>query len=110
MKISNWLKSSDSAYTTSQIMRWLWQAWRGNRLQAVLNAVIGVAMVGISLSQVWAVKRAIDVASGNIQGSVYWAVAVMGILVLIDFGLNIASVWIRNLLGVKAQTVCSSIC
>lgn len=103
MKISNWLKTSESTYSTAQIIRWLWQAWRGNRLQAVLNALIGVAMVIVSLSQVWAVKRAIDVASGNVSGSVYWAVAVMGVLILIDFGLNIASVWIRNLLGVKAQ-------
>ncbi len=103
MKISNWIKPSESAYTTGQIMRWLWQAWRGNRLQAVLNASIGMAMVGISLLQVWAVKRAIDVASSNVQGSVYWAVAVMGVLILIDFALNMTSVWIRNLLGVKAQ-------
>ncbi len=103
MKISNWLKSSESTYSAGQIMRWLWQVWRGNRLQAVLNALIGVAMVVVSLSQVWAVKRAIDVASGNVGGSVYWAVALMGTLILIDFGLSMASVWIRNLLGVKAQ-------
>ena len=56
-----------------------------------------------SLAQVWAVKRAIDVASGSIEGSIYWAVALMGGLVLIDFAINISSVWIRNVLGVKAQ-------
>ena len=64
---------------------------------------MGMATVVVSLAQVWAVKRAIDVASGSIEGSIYWAVALMGGLVLIDFAINISSVWIRNVLGVKAQ-------
>lgn len=86
-----------------QILRWLWSAWRGNRLQAVLNALIGVLMVAVSLAQVWAVKRAIDVATGSAGGSLLWAVAVMGLLILTDFGLNISSVWVRNILGIRAQ-------
>lgn len=86
-----------------QILRWLWSAWRGNRLQAVLNALIGVLMVAVSLAQVWAVKRAIDVAAGSAEGSLLWAVAVMGLLILTDFGLNISSVWVRNILGIRAQ-------
>ena len=86
-----------------QILRWLWSAWRGNRLQAVLNALIGVLMVAVSLAQVWAVKRAIDVAAGSAGGSLLWAVAVMGLLILTDFGLNISSVWVRNILGIRAQ-------
>ena len=86
-----------------QILRWLWSAWRGNRLQAVLNALIGVLMVVVSLAQVWAVKRAIDVAAGSAGGSLLWAVAVMGLLILTDFGLNISSVWVRNILGIRAQ-------
>ncbi|MCR4773584.1 MAG: ABC transporter ATP-binding protein/permease [Prevotella sp.] len=59
--------------------------------------------VGISLAQVLAVQRAIDVASGNIQGSIYWAVALMAFLILCDFALNISTVWIKNILGIKAQ-------
>ena len=52
------LKTSDK-YTVKQILRWLWQAWRGNRLQATLNALLGVADVVLSLAQVWAIKHAI---------------------------------------------------
>lgn len=103
MKIAQWITPANSAYTTRDIMRWLWKVWRGNRLQTILNASMGMATVVVSLAQVWAVKRAIDVASGNIEGSIYWAVALMGGLVLIDFAINISSVWIRNVLGVKAQ-------
>lgn len=103
MKIAQWITPANSAYTTRDIMRWLWKVWRGNRLQTILNALMGMATVVVSLAQVWAVKRAIDVASGSVEGSIYWAVALMGGLVLIDFAINISSVWIRNVLGVKAQ-------
>lgn len=103
MKIAQWITPASSAYTTRDIMRWLWKVWRGNRLQTILNASMGMATVVVSLAQVWAVKRAIDVASGSVEGSIYWAVALMGGLVLIDFAINISSVWIRNVLGVKAQ-------
>lgn len=103
MKIAQWITPANSAYTTRDIMRWLWKVWRGNRLQTILNASMGMATVVVSLAQVWAVKRAIDVTSGSVEGSIYWAVALMGGLVLIDFAINISSVWIRNVLGVKAQ-------
>lgn len=78
-------------------------AWRGNQLQAVLNAVVGLLSVGVSLAQVWAVKRAIDVASHVVPGNVYWAVGLMGFLILADFALNVGGVWIRNVLGIRAQ-------
>lgn len=96
------MKTSDK-YTTKQILRWLWRAWRGNRLQAVLNALLGVADVVLSLAQVWAVKHAIDVASGADEGSIYWAVGIMGALILLNFAVSISSVWVRNILGVRAQ-------
>ena len=90
-------------YNVKTLLVWLWRAWRGNQLQAVLNASVGLLSVGVSLAQVWAVKRAIDVASHAVEGDIYWAVGLMGCLILADFALNISSIWIRNLLGIKAQ-------
>lgn len=90
-------------FSTMAILRWLWQAWRGNRLQAVLNALLGIASVVVSLGQVWAVQHAIDVASGVVAGSLYWAVATMAALTLCGFALSIAGVWVRNILGIRAQ-------
>lgn len=83
----------------------LWQAWKGNRLQTALNALTGLAGVAVSLGSVWAVQRAIDIASGARGGELYGAVAVMALLILCDFALNVARVWIRNILGVKAQNM-----
>ena len=101
--MKNLLKVPHNRYSTAEIFRWLWRAWRGNRLQAVLNATVGLLDVVVSLASVWAVQHAIDVASHVRPGSIFWAVALMGGLILCDFALNISAVWIRNLLGIKAQ-------
>lgn len=103
MNISRYLSIPRSKYDSKAIMKWLWRILRGHRLQLFLNALIGLASVATSLLQVWAVKHAIDVASHVLPGNVYAAVALMGVLVLADFLLNIASVWVKNLLGIKAQ-------
>ena len=90
-------------YKVSEILMWLWRAWRGNRLQAIINATLGLLEVVVSLSQVWAVKHAIDVASHVQEGSLYWAVGIMGLLILADFAIHISGIWVRNILGIKAQ-------
>ena len=96
-------KIPKTKYPARIILRWLWRELRGNRLQSLLNATLGVADVALSLTQVWAVKHAIDIASGSEQGSIYWAVALMGLIILANFGVSIAGVWVRNILGVRAQ-------
>ena len=102
-RIKEYFKTPDSAYTTTQILKWLWQAWKGNRLQAVLNASLGLMGVVVSLGSVWAMQNAIDIAAHVKPGSIYWAVAIMGGLVLCNFAISISAVWIKNILGVKAR-------
>lgn len=103
MNIRQWFKIPTPKYSARVILKWLWRAWRGNQLQAILNAAIGLFSVVVSLAQVWAVQHAIDVASGHAEGSIYWSVGVMALLVLCGFALRICSIWVRNILGIKAQ-------
>lgn len=103
MNIRQWFKIPTPKYSAKIIFKWLWRAWRGNQLQAILNAAIGLLSVVVSLAQVWAVQHAIDVASGHAEGSIYWSVGVMAMLVLCGFALRICSIWVRNILGIKAQ-------
>ena len=103
MNIRQWFKIPTPKYSAKVIFKWLWRAWRGNQLQAILNAAIGLLSVVVSLAQVWAVQHAIDVASGHTEGSIYWSVGVMALLVLCGFALRICSIWVRNILGIKAQ-------
>lgn len=106
-KMARWmfggLRTSKSRYTIRIIAQWLWRVWRGNRLQAAMNAVAGMLSVGVSLCSVWAMQRAIDIASGICPGNIYWAVGLMALLIMADFALNISRIWIKNILGVKAQ-------
>jgi len=104
-------RSDSKSPNLRELCRWLWKAWRGNRLQASLNAVVGLLGVGVSLATVWAMQRAIDLATRLLlpteepspSTSIYWAVGLMAALILCEFGVGISRVWIRNILGVKAQ-------
>ncbi len=94
-----------------EILRRLWSALRGNHLQAALNVGVGLAAVAVSLASVWAVQRAIDIATGDEttaligegSASLPWAIVLMVVLIALDFALNISRVWIKNILGVRAQ-------
>lgn len=102
-RIRELLQLPESRYTWREIARWLWRALRGNRLQATLNAGVGLAGVALSLLSVWAMQRTIDTASGAREGSIYWAIGFLALIILAEFGVGISRVWIRNILGVRAQ-------
>ena len=105
VRIRKILRLQKSRYGVAEIMRWLWIALRGNRLQALLNAGVGLAGVGVTLASVWAVQRAVDIAAGARHGSLYGAVGLMALFIACDFGLGVSRVWIRNILGIKAQNL-----
>lgn len=84
-------------------IKWLWNVWKGNRLQAVANASFGILDVVIQMAQVWAVKHAVDVATHDTDGNVIFAVGIMLALIICHFGVIIANIWLKNILGVKAQ-------
>ena len=96
-------RNEDSKYSVVSILKWLWKALRGNRLQAFLNATIGLVGAAVSLAQVWAWQHAIEVAEGAVSGSIYWAVAIMAALIMARFGLSISGTWVHNILGIRAQ-------
>jgi len=101
--IKRFFEIPDNHFSAAEIFRWLWKVLQGNRLQAVMNAFIGLQGVALGLLSVWAMQRAIDTASGVREGSLYMAVGVMAALILGEFAVGISRVWIRNILGVKAQ-------
>ena len=53
MRIKELLRIPDTRYSSTEIFKWLWRASRTNRLQAAINACIGMVSVAISLAQVW---------------------------------------------------------
>lgn len=97
------LRLQKSRYGVAEIVHWLWRALAGNRLQAGLNAAVGLAGVAVDLCSVWAVQRAIDIAAGARHGSLGLAVGLMALFIACGFALNVSRVWIKNILGIKAQ-------
>lgn len=103
MGLSGIFHTKPSRYPVRRIVGYLWQALRGNRMQASLNALTGVTAVALSLSSVWAMQRAIDIAAGVRTGNIYTAVGLMAALIVCELSLSVARVWIRNILGIRAQ-------
>lgn len=96
-------KGTASTKTIPEICRWLWAIARGNRLQTTLNAIIGVLQVTVSLLSVYVMRYTIDIASHAIEGNLMLALGCMGLIILFEFALSISSIWVRNILGIKAQ-------
>lgn len=94
--------TSKTQYKLKDIIRWLINVLKDNWLQTSINVITGILSVVASLSTVWAVKHAIDVASGYNRGSIYMSVALIAIIILADFAINISKVWIHNTLGIRA--------
>ena len=102
-RIRIYFNPARSKYTGREILRWLWAIWKGNRLQAFLNVLLGIMGVVLSLASVWAIQNAIDIASGTRPGSIYWGVGIIGMIVLCNFAISISAIWVRNILGIKAR-------
>ena len=102
-KFKEYFTTEDSIFTAKEILVWLWAAWKGNRFQAVLNASLGLMAVAVSITSVWSLQNAIDIAAHSKPGNLYWAVGIMAILVLCNFAINISSVWVKNILGIKVR-------
>lgn len=94
---------ADSGKPIMEIVRWLWAIAKGNRLQTSLNAILGILQVAASLLSVYAIRYTIDVASHAVDGDLVWAIAGMGGIILFEFALSISSIWVRNILGIRAQ-------
>lgn len=86
------------------IVSYLVKQLRGNLLQATLNTIIGVLLVGLDLAFVWATKQAIDIATGrNGSLSLNQALCMIACIMVVRIFLTVTMRWIRAILGVKAQ-------
>lgn len=99
------MKINKTKYSTGTIVRWLWNHHKGCRIQAVLNALIGLAMVGMGLLGVDTIRKLTDIATGTREGSIGWMAVLLGSVFLAEMLLHIASTWIAAVLGVKAQNM-----
>lgn len=85
------------------MLQWLWHTSRGLRLKSIINVSIGLALVGLDFSFIWATKMAIDAATGQGQNSLTMACSLLIALGLGRIALAFARKWSNALLGVRSQ-------
>ncbi|MDY3944215.1 MAG: ABC transporter ATP-binding protein [Alloprevotella sp.] len=86
------------------LLRWLWNSWRGYRLQAILNTVIGLFGVAFDLAFVWLVKVSIDTATRvDNRMTLTVSISLLVLTAMLQVGSGLLSRWIKATLGVRAQ-------
>lgn len=85
------------------LLYWLWTNSKGARKQVMLSTVAGLSDVVCQLLWVLACKRAIDIATGEVNGSLLITGVVIGVLMLIEILARSCNRWISNILGVRAN-------
>lgn len=88
--------------TIKRLAAWLWHNSKGVRRQALLNTLMGVVDVVCQLLWVLACKRAIDIATGEVCGSLLWTGVAIAGLMCIEIVSRAVGRWINAILGVKA--------
>ena len=88
-----------------KIVAWLWRSSRGLRLQAALNAIIGVLSVTLDFAFIYATKWTIDIATNRAEGSLRVAAYVLASIMISKIMLGFARKWVGALLGVRSQNI-----
>ena len=93
--------------TTSirDLFRWLWRSSRGLRLQALLNALIGILSVTLDFAFIYVTKWTIDIATNRAEGSLRMAAYALVVIMVSKILLGFARKWVSALLGVRSLNI-----
>ena len=84
---------------------WLWRSSRGLRLQALLNALIGILSVTLDFAFIYATKWTIDIATNRAEGSLRMAAYALVVIMVSKILLGFARKWVSALLGVRSLNI-----
>lgn len=86
------------------IIKWFWQTSKNLRLQAFLNALVGVLSVGLDFAFIWATKLCIDIATGKATHiELRYAALILMAIMACQITISFSRRWIGALLGVRSQ-------
>lgn len=88
--------------TIRNLLCWIWKSSAGARRRMLLSTVIGTLDVLCQLLWVLACKHAIDIATGEAEGSIATTGFAIGAIMLTEILLRGSNRWINALQGVKA--------
>jgi len=78
--------------------------YRPVRWKVLVSIFIGLAKIAASLSFVWICKRLIDIATGNIEASLWGNIAIMVGIMSCQLICSLATNWWTNYINVKVKT------
>ena len=88
----------------TKALPWLLHTWRQYRLQATLNAALGILLVLMDLAFVWATKTAVDIATGaNKSMHLTSSASILVAIVVVQVALGLLSRRVKATFGAKAQ-------
>lgn len=89
--------------SSKDIFIWLYNTWKGYKLQTIINIAIGILLVFTDLAFVWGTKLCIDIAThNNTKFSLKSAITLLIILLITQLLLSYASKWVKATLGAKS--------
>lgn len=89
--------------SSKDIFIWLYNTWKGYKLQTIINIAIGILLVFTDLAFVWGTKLCIDIAThNNTRFSLKSAITLLIILLITQLLLFYASKWVKATLGAKS--------
>ena len=97
------MKNITNNIPLKQLLGWLWRNSKGARGQATLNTIIGLLDVACQLLWVLACKRAIDIATGECEGSIAITGCVIGVLMFVEILSRATSRWIHAVTGSEVR-------
>ena len=88
---------------TKKLLRWLLQNTKNTKGQAIANIAIGLIDVTCQLLWVIACKHAIDIATGEAEGSLATTGIAIGALMVIEITMRAMSRWLHAVVGNKIR-------
>ena len=89
--------------SSKDIFIWLYNTWKGYKLQTIINIAIGILLVFTDLAFVWGTKLCIDISThNNTRFSLKSAITLLILLLITQLLLSYASKWVKATLGAKS--------
>lgn len=95
----------DNNIPIKRLLKWLWHNAKNAKGQAVANVVIGVADVACQLLWIIACKHAIDIATGECEGSLVATGVFIGALMLTEIILRATNRWLHAVVGNRIRNM-----
>lgn len=84
-------------------LAWGWRLSKPYQLAIGASALIDLAGMGLSLASIYFSKRAIDVATGTLEGDLWWNAGWMVACILLSMVMGIGNPWITERVYLKFQ-------